>query len=196
MTVIKGTVKYRRTRRHDYVSDFLPPSKKEINYAFEEMMRYFDNETILKLLSQKRLDHNYLLDFRVLRIATGSVMFSTLEDGKIVRGLSGVPDEGPVLLVGYHNLMGFELFSLVEEFLRQKKVVARGVAHPQLFVTDSGDSLPEFSMNDWFKVFGALPVTPSNLFKLLSSKSHVLLYPGGAREALHFKVYPLCFFFF
>ncbi|XP_045823569.1 acyltransferase-like protein At1g54570, chloroplastic isoform X2 [Trifolium pratense] len=34
---------------------------------------------------------------------------------------------------------------------------------------------------------GAVPVAPSNLFKLLSSKSHVLLYPGGMREDLHRK---------
>jgi hypothetical protein len=35
---------------------------------------------------------------------------------------------------------------------------------------------------------GAVPVTASNLFNLLSTKSHVLLYPGGAREALHNRV--------
>ena len=104
-----------------------------------------------------------------------------------MRGLAGVPNEGPVLLVGYHNIMGFELYSLVEEFLREKKILVRGVAHPQLFVNPKSSS-PEFSMVDWFRVFGALPVTPSNLFKLLSSKAHVLLYPGGAREALHYKV--------
>ena len=34
---------------------------------------------------------------------------------------------------------------------------------------------------------GAVPVAPSNLFKLLPSKSHVLLYPGGMRKALHRK---------
>lgn len=115
-------------------------------------------------------------------------MFSTLEDGKIVKGLAGVPNEGPVLLVGYHNLMGFEIFSLIEEFLKEKNILVRGVAHPQVFQWNSERSFPEFSMNDWFSVFGALPVTPTNLFRLLSSKSHVLLYPGGAREALHYKV--------
>jgi len=41
-------------------------------------------------------------------------MFSTLEDGKIVEGLAGVPNEGPVLLVGYPILMGLELYSLVK----------------------------------------------------------------------------------
>lgn len=162
MTIIKGTSKYRRSRRHDFVSDFLPPSRKEFEYAFEEMIG-------------------------LLRIACGGVSFSTLEDGKIVKGLSGVPNDGPVLLVGYHNIMGCELYPLVEEYLREKNKVLRGVAHPQLFTSASQSSSPEFSMVDWFRIFGALPVTASNLFKLLSSKSHVLLYPGGAREALHYK---------
>lgn len=111
-----------------------------------------------------------------------------------MKGLSGVPNEGPVLLVGYHNIMGFELYPLVDEYLREKNVVLRGVAHPQLFTSASQSSSPEFSMADWFRIFGALPVTASNLFKLLSSKSHVLLYPGGAREALHYKVCPCVHF--
>lgn len=40
---------------------------------------------------------------------------------------------------------------------------------------------------DTFRLMGAAPVSGTNLFKLLSSKSHVLLYPGGMREALHRK---------
>ncbi|OMO99361.1 Diacylglycerol acyltransferase [Corchorus olitorius] len=34
---------------------------------------------------------------------------------------------------------------------------------------------------------GAVPVSPGNLYKLMSSKSYVLLYPGGVREAFHRK---------
>jgi hypothetical protein len=119
-------------------------------------------------------------------------MFSTLEDGKIVKGLSGVLDEGPVLFIGYHNLLGFELISLIEEFLSQKGIALRGIAHPDLFTGKIENSSTEFSMVDWVKVFGGVPVSASNLFKLLSTKSHVLLYPGGAREALHYKVRQLC----
>ncbi|KAK9292356.1 hypothetical protein L1049_020322 [Liquidambar formosana] len=163
MTVIKGTYIYRRrSRKHDFVSDFLPPSMSESKYAFDQVMGLF-------------------------RYAASPVMFSTLEDGKIVKGLAGVPNEGPVLLVGYHNLMGFELYGLVEEFLREKNIMVRGVAHPSLFTRNFERSFTEFSIVDLIKVFGALPVSPSNLFKLLSTKSHALLYPGGAREALHYK---------
>lgn len=115
-------------------------------------------------------------------------MFSTLGDGTVVKGLSGVPNEGPVLLVGYHNLLGLELTPLVEGFLREKGIVVRGVAHPELFLGNLESESPEVSLIDWVKVFGAVPVTANNLYKLLSQKAHVLLYPGGAREALHYKV--------
>ncbi|KAJ4838462.1 hypothetical protein Tsubulata_046401, partial [Turnera subulata] len=123
-----------RSRRHDPVSDYLPPSRSEFKLAF-------DIEVV-----------------RVLKFATGSAMFSTLDDGKIVR-----------------------------EYLREKNIVVHGLAHPVLFTGNIEGSSPEFSMYDWMKVMGAVPVTGSNLFKLLSAKSHVLLYPGGAREALHYK---------
>ena len=121
-------------------------------------------------------------------MASGSILFSTLEDGKIVKGLAGVPNEGPVILVGYHMLMGVELSSLAEGFLREKHIMVRGLAHPALFSRTAMSSSSDFSLTDWMRVFGAVPVTPSNLFKLLSTKSHVLLYPGGSREALHYKV--------
>jgi hypothetical protein len=35
---------------------------------------------------------------------------------------------------------------------------------------------------------GAVPVSGSNFYKLMSSKAHALLYPGGMREAYHRKV--------
>ena len=137
---------------------------------------------------------------RTFRSVTGSVMLSTLEDGKIVKGLAGVPDEGPVLLVGYHMLLGFELISLTEKFLIEKGIMLRGIAHPELFTGRGESSTTEFNMFDQVKVFGGVSVSAINLFRLLSMKSHVLLYPGGAREALHYKVlqflYIIRLFFF
>lgn len=125
---------------------------------------------------------------RVLRNAVSSVFLSTMEDGRIVKGLAGVPDEGPVLLVGYHMLMGLELGPMSEAFIKEKNILFRGMAHPILYAEN--ESGKGFDYVDWIKVFGAYPVTATNLFKLLSSKSHVLLYPGGAREALHNRVSP------
>ncbi|KAL6556753.1 mRNA-binding ribosome synthesis protein [Orobanche hederae] len=162
LTIIKGTCTYRRhSRKHDSVMDFIPPSKSEFKLAVERNGWF----------------RNY----------ANPVLLSTMEDGEIVRGLAGVPNEGPVLLVGYHMLMGLELVPLVEEFLQEKKIMVRGIAHPSLFshLFESEDK--EFTFSDYLRLYGASPVSPSILFKLFQTKSHVLLYPGGAREALHRK---------
>ncbi|KAF9670049.1 hypothetical protein SADUNF_Sadunf13G0028100 [Salix dunnii] len=200
LTVIKGTGKYRRSRRIDVVLDFIPPSMSEFKQGYDEVvgsdllgLKFI---TKFKITSQRfdpgqarAFSHYNLTSSQafamLLRFATGSAMFSTLNDGKIVKGLHGIPNEGPVLLVGYHMLMGLEVYSLVPEFLREKNIMVRGVAHPVVFRERLGGSSPEFSLADWLKVMGAVPVTASNLFNLLSARSHVLLYPGGAREALH-----------
>ncbi|KAH9743272.1 AB hydrolase-1 domain-containing protein [Citrus sinensis] len=90
VTIIKGTSFYRRGKYHDYVSDFIPPTPDEFRKIYESN--------------------------RGICVATGPVMLSTLEDGKIVRGLAGIPSEGPVLFVGYHMLLGLELTPLGEEY--------------------------------------------------------------------------------
>ncbi|KAJ8529431.1 hypothetical protein K7X08_036266 [Anisodus acutangulus] len=161
LSIIKATSKYRRSKRHDCVIDFLPPSASEFKNALK--------------------DNRWYLNF------TGPVMLSTMENGKIVRGLAGVPCEGPVLLVGYHMLMGVELVPLVSEYLSQRKILLRGIAHPTLFNQLVENQSNESSFIDVLRLYGATPVSASNFFKLLATKSHVLLYPGGAREALHRK---------
>nr|CAB3477165.1 unnamed protein product [Digitaria exilis] len=61
--------------------------------------------------------------YGLFHLALSPVMMSTLKNGKIVRDLSGIPDQGPVLFVGYHALLGIELSPLYEEFLREKKTI-------------------------------------------------------------------------
>ncbi|XP_060218063.1 phytyl ester synthase 1, chloroplastic-like isoform X2 [Lycium barbarum] len=161
LSIIKGTSKYRRKKRHDPVMDFLLPTMSEFKNTIQ--------------------DYSWYLNF------TGPVMLSTLENGKIVRGLAGVPREGPVLLVGYHMLMGLDSIPLVLECLRQRKILLRGIAHPVLFTQRTESRTNESSFNDLLRLSGFMPVSASNLFKLLATKSHILLYPGGAREALHRK---------
>ena len=161
MTTIKGAGDYRRSRQTDYVLDFLPLSDDEL---------------------EKAIDRDRLLTF-----ATDPVMLSTLPDGKIVRGLAGLPRAGPVLLVGYHMLMGFELGPLVTGVLRSTGIHIRGLAHPFMFNESSEQLIPDSSNYDLHRIMGAVPVTAVNFYKLLSEKQFVLLYPGGAREALHRK---------
>lgn len=129
-----------------------------------------------------------LLKLRWTELAVNPVMLSTLGDGKIVQGLAGIPSEGPVIVVGYHMLLGIELIPLVSRFWLEKEIVLRGIGHPLMFSRSREGLLPELSSYDPFRFMGAVPVSASNFFKLLSSNSHVLLYPGGMREALHRKV--------
>ncbi|XP_050384491.1 phytyl ester synthase 1, chloroplastic-like [Argentina anserina] len=160
LTAIKNVGFYRRSKERDFVSDYIPPSPSEVKGI---------------------MDKN-----RWVNLVMNPVMLSTLADGKIVRGFAGIPKEGPVLYVGYHMLLGFEIVPLVTQLLEQNNIHLRGIAHPMMFLKWKDESLPD-SFYDDFRLMGAVPVSGKNFFKLLSTKSHVLLYPGGVREALHRK---------
>ena len=84
-------------------------------------------------------------------------------------------------------LMGLELSLLVSELLKENRVV-RGAAHPILFSRTVEGDLPEPGFNDDIIIFGALPARNKSFIKALASGHSILLYPGGAREALHRKV--------
>ena len=64
------------------------------------------------------------------------MFFSTRErDGQVINGLDAVPawrgtGNRPVLLVGNHQTFAPDLGFLVDEFLKQKNVCVRGLAHP------------------------------------------------------------------
>lgn len=116
------------------------------------------------------------------------MLLSTLEDDTILRGLEGIPSEGPVLYVGYHMLLGLELGPLALQFMVERNIHLRGIAHPMMFVKLKEGKLPNLSLYDNFRLMGAVPVSATNFYKLLSAKAHVVLYPGGMREALHRKV--------
>ncbi|KAB5520895.1 hypothetical protein DKX38_025214 [Salix brachista] len=161
VTVIKGASFYRRGKCHDYVFDYIPPTPSEFRNIRESN--------------------------RLLMRATSPVMLSTLKDGMIVKGLAGIPSEGPVLFIGYHMLLGFELVPLVTTLLMERNILMRGIAHPMMFMRKKEGNLPELSSFDTYRIMGAAPVSGNNLYKLLSSKAHVLLYPGGLREACHRK---------
>ncbi|KAH7282002.1 hypothetical protein KP509_35G007500 [Ceratopteris richardii] len=158
--VIRGALMYRKSKKFDPVADYVYPTTKE---AFEIID---NNKFLLKM--------------------TSPVFFSTKEDGTIVRGLSGVPEEGPILLVGYHMLMGMELYVLYMELMKRNQLL-RGVAHPVLFTRFLEQGVVEPGYVDDIRIFGGFPLGKKNFFKVLSRRECALLYPGGAREALHRK---------
>ncbi|GAV75889.1 DAGAT domain-containing protein/Abhydrolase_6 domain-containing protein, partial [Cephalotus follicularis] len=161
VTIIKGASFYRRGKFHDYVKDFVPPTSSEVTKIYESN--------------------------RLIVAAMSPIMLSTLEDGKIVKGLAGIPSDGPVLFIGYHMLLGLDLAPMVCQFMIERNILLRGIAHPLMFFRAKDGVLPELSTFDTVRVMGAVPVSATNFYKLLSSKSHVLLYPGGMREAIHMK---------
>ncbi|KAL5223365.1 hypothetical protein ABZP36_028078 [Zizania latifolia] len=160
-SIIKCADLYRHSRRYHRVFDYIPPSSTE-----------------LKEVDKASSD---------LRFRTCPTMFSTMEDGTVVRGLAGVPEEGPVLLVGNHMLLGIELISLAAEFLRRKRIVVRGIAHPLLFPDKKRTSSEGHDFFDFLNLWGGVPMTYKYIYQLLAAGEFVLLYPGGHREALHCK---------
>ncbi|EOA23570.1 hypothetical protein CARUB_v10016764mg [Capsella rubella] len=158
--IIKATCFYRRGKSHDHISDYIMPT----TYELKQQM---DND-------------------RLLVDATSPVMLSTLADGTLVRGLEGLPLEGPVLYVGYHMLLGFDLVPMVSQILKEKNIHLRGLAHPMFFM-NLHDTIVDTKMFDKYKIMGGVPVSNFSIYKLLREKAHVLLYPGGVREAMHRK---------
>ncbi|KAJ1283781.1 hypothetical protein BS78_03G152900 [Paspalum vaginatum] len=160
-SIIKCTDLYRNSRRYHRVFDYIPPSATELKEV--------DKAT------------------RDLRFRTCPAMYSTMEDGTVVRGLAGVPQDGPVLLVGNHMLLGIELISLAAEFLRLKGVVVRGIAHPLLFPNKKKAWSEGHDFFDFLNLWGGVPMMYKYIYELLAAGEFVLLYPGGHREALHCK---------
>ena len=86
---------------------FMPPSAAELERAFESL--------------------------EPLRRITSPVFFSTKANGQIVRGIDAVPlgtKGAPVLLVGNHQTLAPDLGFLVQEFIRERGTLVRGLAHP------------------------------------------------------------------
>jgi hypothetical protein len=141
----------------------------------------------LTLFPETELLLDFSTFFRILQFVTNPVMLSMLPDGKIVRGLAGLPKEGPTVLVGYHMLLGLEVGTLLTGVPSSTGIHVRCLAHPIMFDKNAEKSL-SVAHFDMTRIMGVVEVTGSNFYKLLAEKQFVLLYPGGAREALHRKV--------
>eukprot|EP00850_Spirogloea_muscicola_P016943 SM000141S00887 [mRNA] locus=s141:318599:323764:+ [translate_table: standard] len=169
-SLIKGVGMYKRgSGNSDPVLDFVPPSPAEV-YRGGGIVRF-------------------------LRQLTSPVFFSTCEEtGKVIQGLSHlrVKENTPLLFVGNHQLFATDLGVLVEGVLREKNLLLRGLAHPAALGIITRDeekggseetSFDQGGLGDFFRTFGAVPVSGNSLYKLLQSKQAALLYPGGVREA-------------
>ncbi|WP_328403649.1 lysophospholipid acyltransferase family protein [Nocardia sp. NBC_00403] len=95
-------------------------------------------------------------------------------------GLENIPADGPVLLVGNHNLMGgIDAPLLLPEILRRRGRLIRGLAENVLI------SVP--GVRELLHHFGAVRGNRRNCLALLARGEAVIVFPGGGREAVRRK---------
>lgn len=68
-----------------------------------------------------------------IRRLVSPMFFSTAEDGSTQRGLAGLPNDRPMLLVGNHQTFALDLGLFVEQIVRERGFLPRGLAHPAIF---------------------------------------------------------------
>ncbi|MCM6774197.1 acyltransferase family protein [Nocardia sp. CDC159] len=95
-------------------------------------------------------------------------------------GLDNIPDEGPVLLVGNHTLLGgVDAPLLVHEILVRRGRLVRGLAENVLM------RVPP--VRDLVHRMGSVRGTRANCRTLLANGEAVIVFPGGGREAMRRK---------
>ncbi|GIL71022.1 hypothetical protein Vretimale_4099 [Volvox reticuliferus] len=140
-----------------------------------------------------------------LRRLVSPIFLSTDEaSGRVQLGLEALPrpGSGPVLFVGNHQLLASDMPLMVEEFIKARGQLLRGLAHPVALGMTKTDASPGRSTSGpdprvtasegsrfghYLETFGAVPVSGRNLYQLLRQGEAVLLYPGGVREALKLR---------
>lgn len=125
----------------------------------------------------------------------------------VVIGTENIPEVNPnrpVLIVCNHTLLGgIDAFLVLDHLLEHRNVMAKSLAHPMLFQAfsingDRGDKtsessgvlrlpgLPPLTKSDLERC-GVVPVSPRAFVNGLANNEWLVLFPGGAREALKRK---------
>lgn len=135
-----------------------------------------------------------------LRQFFSPVSFAVNQDGTVRRGFPSIPGVGsgtskrPLLFVGNHTFVGFDLGFLADDILRSTGIMPRGMAHPVIARnfqppgSSEDDNLPEVGPADVLRLMGIVPVSGTSMYRVLEAGQTALLYPGGVREALKRKV--------
>jgi 1-acyl-sn-glycerol-3-phosphate acyltransferase len=91
-------------------------------------------------------------------------------------GLENLNRDKPSLLVGNHSIYAYDVAIMLVELKVQKDIDIRAL----------GDrihsKIPYW--RDLLETYGVVPATPENCTQLMQTKQHILVFPGGAREAL------------
>ncbi|KAL3914406.1 MAG: hypothetical protein SGILL_006113 [Bacillariaceae sp.] len=176
---------------------------------FKETKKAYDPIVDWKVPSKDIMEETLTTSVKQLEDAFSPVWMSTDSNGRRVRGLGNVPkQDGPILFVSNHQLLGVDLSFLVAK-LYKNDIVVRGLGHPVLFqgggfssnAGPSGESslrrnselgrVPGLNPStaaaapENYETFGAVMVTPRNFYRLMQSGQNALLFPGGVREVFH-----------
>ena len=100
---------------------------------FPQEKKKYDPIADWKLPTDDAIQKTIESNVKPLRDATSPVFFSTDSKGKRKRGSSLLPssDEGPVLYVANHQLLGADLGMIIAQLLEERGIMARGLAHPE-----------------------------------------------------------------
>ncbi|CAI5457969.1 unnamed protein product [Closterium sp. Yama58-4] len=184
-SIIKGAGVYRRSssRREDpQVDGFVLPTVEEFARSkggMDSSIRLMCSPVFLSTVVDDERHTTHLS--RVLRHSSASSSASS--SARIVLGLEGIPTgERPLLFVGNHQTYAPDLSPLIAELLAHG-VPLRGLTHPVALGMFPG-SIEHNPMAEEFRLFGAVPVTPRVLHRLMATDQAALLFPGGMREAL------------
>ena len=93
-----------------------------------------------------------------------------------IHGLDHVPNEGGLMLVGNHAIMGIDAWALVPEFIYRTGRVPRPMALRSLF------KVPLVSHS--LRWVGMVQGTRASAIELLNHGEVVLTYPGGVHDSL------------
>jgi 1-acyl-sn-glycerol-3-phosphate acyltransferase len=90
-------------------------------------------------------------------------------------GLKNLHKDKPSILVGNHSIYAWDVAIMLVELKMQKEIELRSL----------GDrmhaNIPLW--RDLLEIYGVVPGTPENCAELMQNKAHILVFPGGAREA-------------
>lgn len=90
-------------------------------------------------------------------------------------GLEHIDQDRPSIMVGNHSIYSWDLAIMLVELRLQKEIELRPLADRM------HANIPYWS--DLLESYGVVTATPENCARLMETRQHILVFPGGAREA-------------
>jgi 1-acyl-sn-glycerol-3-phosphate acyltransferase len=94
-------------------------------------------------------------------------------------GMENLDRNKPSILVGNHSIYSYDVAIMLVELKLQKGIEVRALGDRM------HSNIPYW--RDLLEKYGVVPGTPENCARLMQDKEHILVFPGGAREAFKRK---------